>query len=248
MRASGELVDYEAVAAPEVAALRRALARRATATARRSPASAPRGGEPLERTPASRRSRRSMAARPRRRLAQPGRRSCGTRRAPRWRPSPRSTPTRSPSTPGCNGSPTASSAKRARRALAAGMRIGLYLDFAVGEAPDGSGTWSDREVTVPGVHGSARRPTTSTPPGRTGGSRRSRRWRWRRPGRSRSATLIEDATRHAGALRDRPRDGALAAVPDRRRRHRRRGHLRALPVRGDARGAGARRAAPTAPW
>ncbi len=27
-------------------------------------------------------------------------------------------------------------------ALAAGMRIGLYLDFAVGEAPDGSATWS----------------------------------------------------------------------------------------------------------
>jgi 4-alpha-glucanotransferase len=37
-------------------------------------------------------------------------------------------------------------------ALAAGMRIGLYLDFAVGEAPGGSSTWSDRAVTVPGVH------------------------------------------------------------------------------------------------
>jgi 4-alpha-glucanotransferase len=36
-------------------------------------------------------------------------------------------------------------------ALAAGMRIGLYLDFAVGEALDGSSTWSDRHVTVPGV-------------------------------------------------------------------------------------------------
>ena len=36
-------------------------------------------------------------------------------------------------------------------ALAAGMRIGLYLDFAVGEAPDGSSTWSDRGVTVPGA-------------------------------------------------------------------------------------------------
>ncbi len=34
---------------------------------------------------------------------------------------------------------------------AAGMKIGLYLDFAVGEAPDGSGTWSDPELVVPGV-------------------------------------------------------------------------------------------------
>ena len=29
------------------------------------------------------------------------------------------------------------------------MRIGLYLDLAVGEAPDGSATWSDREIVVP---------------------------------------------------------------------------------------------------
>lgn len=35
------------------------------------------------------------------------------------------------------------------RALAAGMRIGLYLDLAVGVAPDGSATWSDRTLTVP---------------------------------------------------------------------------------------------------
>jgi 4-alpha-glucanotransferase len=35
------------------------------------------------------------------------------------------------------------------RARAAGMRIGLYLDLAVGVAPDGSDTWSDRELTVP---------------------------------------------------------------------------------------------------
>ncbi len=37
------------------------------------------------------------------------------------------------------------------RAEAAGMRIGLYLDMAVGVAPDGSATWSDRELTVPSV-------------------------------------------------------------------------------------------------
>lgn len=33
-------------------------------------------------------------------------------------------------------------------ARGAGMRIGLYLDFAVGEAPDGSGTWTDRGAYV----------------------------------------------------------------------------------------------------
>jgi 4-alpha-glucanotransferase len=38
-----------------------------------------------------------------------------------------------------------------RRALAAGMRIGLYLDLAVGVAPDGAATWIDRELMVPGV-------------------------------------------------------------------------------------------------
>tara|TARA_R110002124_G_scaffold16882_9_gene71563 strand:- start:8442 stop:10313 length:1872 start_codon:yes stop_codon:yes gene_type:complete len=36
-------------------------------------------------------------------------------------------------------------------ALAAGMRIGLYLDFAVGEAPDGSATWADPVLTMRGV-------------------------------------------------------------------------------------------------
>lgn len=38
------------------------------------------------------------------------------------------------------------------RARAAGMRIGLYLDFAVGAAPDGSATWSDPELVVPGAN------------------------------------------------------------------------------------------------
>jgi 4-alpha-glucanotransferase len=37
------------------------------------------------------------------------------------------------------------------RGRAAGLRIGLYLDLAVGVAPDGSGTWSDRELVVPGA-------------------------------------------------------------------------------------------------
>lgn len=37
------------------------------------------------------------------------------------------------------------------RALAAGMRIGLYLDLAVGVAPDGSDTWADPDLVVPGA-------------------------------------------------------------------------------------------------
>ena len=35
------------------------------------------------------------------------------------------------------------------RALQAGLRLGLYLDLAVGVAPDGSATWSDRALVVP---------------------------------------------------------------------------------------------------
>ena len=34
-------------------------------------------------------------------------------------------------------------------ALGAGMRVGLYLDIAVGAAPDGSSTWGDPQRTVP---------------------------------------------------------------------------------------------------
>ncbi|HEX8511179.1 MAG TPA: 4-alpha-glucanotransferase, partial [Propionibacteriaceae bacterium] len=37
------------------------------------------------------------------------------------------------------------------RALAAGMSIGLYLDLAVGVAPDGAETWADPELVVRGV-------------------------------------------------------------------------------------------------
>jgi 4-alpha-glucanotransferase len=35
------------------------------------------------------------------------------------------------------------------RARKAGLRLGLYLDLAVGVAPDGSATWSDRDIVVP---------------------------------------------------------------------------------------------------
>jgi 4-alpha-glucanotransferase len=39
-------------------------------------------------------------------------------------------------------------AAAAGRARAAGLRVGLYLDFAVGVAPDGSDTWADREIVA----------------------------------------------------------------------------------------------------
>lgn len=38
-----------------------------------------------------------------------------------------------------------------RAALEAGMRVGLYLDIAVGAAADGSSTWTDPQRTVPGL-------------------------------------------------------------------------------------------------
>ena len=42
--------------------------------------------------------------------------------------------------------------RAAREAREAGMRVGLYLDLAVGSAPDGSATWGDRSIVVPGLH------------------------------------------------------------------------------------------------
>lgn len=38
-----------------------------------------------------------------------------------------------------------------RRARASGLRIGLYLDFAVGAAPDGSAAWNNPQITIPGL-------------------------------------------------------------------------------------------------
>jgi 4-alpha-glucanotransferase len=42
-------------------------------------------------------------------------------------------------------------AEAAAAARAAGMRIGLYLDLAVGEAPDGSANWADPGLMLPGL-------------------------------------------------------------------------------------------------
>ena len=85
-------------------------------------------------------------------------------------------------------------------ALAAGMRIGLYLDFAVGEVPHGSGTWSDRDVTLRGVRAGA-------PPDYFSGTGQDWELAPLSPvamaasGAAPFRALIEDATRHAGALR-----------------------------------------------
>jgi 4-alpha-glucanotransferase len=38
-----------------------------------------------------------------------------------------------------------------QQAQDAGLRVGLYVDFAVGAAPDGSAAWSAPELTLPGV-------------------------------------------------------------------------------------------------
>ena len=43
-------------------------------------------------------------------------------------------------------------ARAAQAAKDAGMRVGLYLDLAVGAAPDGSATWSEPATVVPGLH------------------------------------------------------------------------------------------------
>nr|CAD6424620.1 4-alpha-glucanotransferase [Rhizobium sp. Q54] len=42
-------------------------------------------------------------------------------------------------------------ANAADHARASGLRIGLYFDFAVGEAPDGSSTWSRPDLVLPGL-------------------------------------------------------------------------------------------------
>ncbi len=85
-------------------------------------------------------------------------------------------------------------------ACSAGMRLGLYLDFAVGELLDGSGTWSDRTVTVPGVR-------VGAPPDYF--SETGQDWNlaplspiaMMGTGAAPFRSLIETATRHAGALR-----------------------------------------------
>jgi 4-alpha-glucanotransferase len=85
-------------------------------------------------------------------------------------------------------------------ALAAGMRIGLYLDFAVGEAPGGSSTWSDREVTLPGVRVGAP-PDYFNAAGQDWDLAPLSPVAMTARGGAPFRALMDDATRRAGALR-----------------------------------------------
>lgn len=86
------------------------------------------------------------------------------------------------------------------RARGAGMRIGLYLDFAVGAALDGSATWSDPKLVVAGARVGAP-PDAFYASGQDWGlaplSPTVLKQRCFEP----LLTLIESAARHAGALR-----------------------------------------------
>ncbi len=110
--------------------------------------------------------------------------------------------------------------------LAAGMRIGLYLDLAVGEAPDGASTWADPSLALRGAED--RRAARPLLAGRAGLG---------------PCPAVADGAGGAG-LRPlprgdgcgdggrrrhahRPRHGPGAAVADPRRHARRRGGLRA---------------------
>jgi 4-alpha-glucanotransferase len=81
-----------------------------------------------------------------------------------------------------------------------GMRLGLYLDLAVGEALDGSSTWSDRHVTTPGVR-------IGAPPDYFSASGQDWNLAPLSPvgiaetGAAPFRALIEAAAHHAGALR-----------------------------------------------
>lgn len=119
-------------------------------------------------------------------------------------------------------------AAAATTARQAGMRIGLYLDLAVGEAPDGSAVWSDRNAYLD-------RATIGAPPDYFSADGQE----WGLTVMVPSAivqdeaatfrTLIEHAARHGGALRLdhvmslwqlfvipaglQPRDGAFVRYP-----------------------------------
>src|SRR5690606_124773 len=86
------------------------------------------------------------------------------------------------------------------RLRSAGMRIGLYLDLAVGTAPDGAATWSDRSLTLVGAEIGAP-PDMFNPEGQRSGlapwSPSEIAARDFRPVRRSYQTIL----RHAGALR-----------------------------------------------
>jgi 4-alpha-glucanotransferase len=88
----------------------------------------------------------------------------------------------------------------AEHARAAGLRIGLYLDLAVGEALDGSATWSDRGAYLTGA-------TIGSPPDPFAPSGQDWHLAGFQPGKIASGEnppfkrMLTAAMRHAGAIR-----------------------------------------------
>ena len=131
-------------------------------------------------------------------------------------PSRPSSTTASCSTASCNGWRDRQLAEAQHRARAAGMRIGLYLDFAVGVAPDGSATWSDRALLVPGARIGAP-PDYFNAAGQDWGlSPLSPPVLAERALRSRSANALDTVLAPCRCAPHRPRDEPLPAVLDRR--------------------------------
>ncbi len=91
-------------------------------------------------------------------------------------------------------------ARAHERACAAGMRIGLYLDFATGTAPDGSATWSDPELVVAGATMGAP-PDGFFPGGQNWGLAPMSPVALRARNIAPLRNVLEAATRHAGAIR-----------------------------------------------
>ncbi|MFQ6775813.1 4-alpha-glucanotransferase [Cereibacter sphaeroides] len=83
---------------------------------------------------------------------------------------------------------------------AAGMKIGLYLDFAVGEVPDGSSTWSDPSLAVPGLRIGAS-PDWFNAQGQDWGLAPLSPVKLADLRAAPFEALMQDATRRAGALR-----------------------------------------------
>lgn len=87
-----------------------------------------------------------------------------------------------------------------RRALAAGMRVGLYLDLAVGDVPDGSATWSDPDLMAAGAHIGAP-PDAFNMDGQDWGLSPLSPVELRDRALAPYRNLLDDALSHAGALR-----------------------------------------------
>ncbi|MBS9719283.1 4-alpha-glucanotransferase [Tianweitania sp. BSSL-BM11] len=88
----------------------------------------------------------------------------------------------------------------AKAARDAGMRIGLYLDFAVGESPDGSATWSTPDLVLPDMTIGAP-PDFFTAEGQEWGLAPPSPTTMRRTDFAQYRQTMQALTRHAGALR-----------------------------------------------